>query len=119
MHAILRIALAGTLLVVALAAEAHGKLVVSTPANGATLDRAPDALRFQFNEPVESAFTKVALTGPGSQPVATGPIEVDESDPTRVVLALPPLPMGMYHADWTMVGRDGHKIKGTITFSVK
>jgi methionine-rich copper-binding protein CopC len=119
MNTLIHIVVAGTFLAMTASAQAHGKLVMSNPADGAQLDHPPSGLRLQFNEPVEAAFTKVGLTGPADQSVPLGPTLVDNADRKAVVLSVPALPSGAYRADWTMVGPDGHKVKGTITFKVK
>jgi len=103
----------------AASAHAHGKLITSDPANGANLDRAPTEVRLQFSEPVEAAFTTVKLVGPDAKEVSTGATTVDKTDAKTVVLPVPALTAGAYKAAWTMVGPDGHKVKGTVAFSVK
>lgn len=119
MNKIIRSATLLALLVSTTSAFAHGKLVTSTPANGANLDRSPSEVRMQFSEPVEVAFTTVKLIGPASKEVPTGVVTLDKSDATTVAVSVPALSSGSYRADWTMVGSDGHKIKGTISFAVK
>lgn len=103
----------------AASAQAHGKLITSEPANGASLDRAPTEVRLQFSEPVEAAFTTVKLVGPAAKEVSTGASIVDKTDAKTVVLPVPAVTAGDYRAEWTMVGPDGHKVKGTVAFSVK
>lgn len=119
MNKFIRSAVAIALASTAASAQAHGKLITSEPANGATLERAPTEVRLQFSEPVEAAFTTVKLVGPALKEVSTGATAVDKTDAKTVVLAVPPLTTGAYRAEWTMVGPDGHKVKGTVAFSVK
>jgi methionine-rich copper-binding protein CopC len=80
MNTLIHIVVAGTFLAMTASAQAHGKLVMSNPADGAQLDHPPSGLRLQFNEPVEAAFTKVGLTGPADQSVPLGPTLVDNAD---------------------------------------
>ena len=115
----LRILSACVLLSLTATVQAHGKLVVSSPVNGATIDHAPAELRLQFNEPVEAAFTRVGLTGPDDRAVVIGPTTVDKADSKAVVVSVPALSSGAYRAHWTMVGPDGHKVAGTVAFKVR
>ena len=119
MNLLIRTAAAFVFVVAAGAAHAHGKLVTSEPANGASLEHPPAEVRLQFNEPVEAAFTTIRLIGPAAKEVSTGPTTVDKTDGKTVVLVLPSLTSGAYRAEWTMVGPDGHKVKGTVPFSIK
>lgn len=100
-------------------AFAHGKLVASNPKDGAALDKAPTEVRLQFNEPVEATFTTVKLLGPGSKEMTTDKARVDKDDAKTVILDLPSLAAGAYQAEWSMVGPDGHRMKGEVRFSVK
>jgi methionine-rich copper-binding protein CopC len=100
-------------------ASAHAVLQSSDPAAGSTLEASPMQIRLHFNEPVEPAFTAVRLAGPGGTEVATGKASVDQADGRTVVLPLPPLAAGTYKARWSTTGRDGHRMKGEIGFTVK
>jgi len=100
-------------------AFAHGKLQASTPKDGSTLEQAPKLIRLQFNEPVEATLTTVKLVDTAGQEVETAKLEVPADDPKAVVLALPALAPGSYRAGWSMVGPDGHRVKGELKFSVK
>jgi methionine-rich copper-binding protein CopC len=100
-------------------AFAHGKLQASTPKEGSTLEQAPKLVRLQFNEPVEATLTTVKLVDTAGQEVKTAKAEVPADDAKAVVLALPALTTGSYRALWSMVGPDGHRVKGELKFSVK
>ena len=43
----------------------------------------------------------------------------DPADPKSVYVELPALRAGAYRARWSVLGRDGHRVKGELTFSVK
>lgn len=105
--------------VVGVAAFAHGKLEMSLPANGSKLASAPSALRFQFSEPVEAAMSTVKLVGPGDKAVTLDKARADMKDARSIVVELPPLGAGDYRAQWATSGRDGHRVKGEIRFSVE
>jgi methionine-rich copper-binding protein CopC len=119
MKKVLMAFIASTAVLLTAPAFAHGKLQASTPKDGATLEQAPKLVRLQFNEPVEATLSTVKLVNPAGQEVETAKAEVPADDPKAVVLALPPLTTGSYRAVWSMVGPDGHRVKGEVRFSVK
>lgn len=98
---------------------AHGRLESSTPANGSTLAAPPPELKFQFNEPVETALSTVKLVGPGDKEVALDKPHADKDDARTFVVNLPKLDAGGYRAQWATAGHDGHRVKGEIRFTVK
>jgi methionine-rich copper-binding protein CopC len=107
------------LLALAGAAAAHARLQSSAPANGAAVTPPPAALRLQYDEPVEAAMSSVKLTGPGDAAVATAQVAADPKDDKALVLPLPRLAPGAYRAQWATMGRDGHRTRGELRFTVK
>lgn len=99
-------------------ASAHSKLEMSDPANGAQLAAPPSALKFRFNEPVEPAMSTVKLIGPGGRQVVLDKAHGDV-DANGIAVGIPKLDAGDYRAQWATSGRDGHRVKGEIKFSVK
>ena len=101
-------------------ALAHGKLLSSTPANGSAVATAPAEIRMQFSEPIEIAFTSVKLLIlPEASEVATLKARADKADARAAVVPLPGLASGVYRAQWSTMGHDGHPVKGEIAFTVK
>jgi methionine-rich copper-binding protein CopC len=100
-------------------AFAHAKLQASDPQAGSTLDTAPKQVRLKFNETLEPAFSKIRVTGPGNKEIALAATAVDKADPTVMTAPLPPLSTGEYHVQWTTMTRDGHKVKGELSFKLK
>jgi methionine-rich copper-binding protein CopC len=100
-------------------AFAHATLQSSDPRAGSTLAKAPSQVRLKFNEALEPAFSKIKLTGPRDSAVALAAATVDKADPSVLTVPLPALPAGEYHVLWSAMARDGHKVKGEITFKVK
>lgn len=98
---------------------AHGKLLTSNPKEGASLDKAPTEVRLQFDEAVEAIFSTIKLIGPAGKEMATDKAHVDKDDAKTVILNLPSLAAGVYKAEWSMVGPDGHRVKGEVRFSVR
>lgn len=98
---------------------AHAKLMASQPKAGSVVATAPAVVRLQFNEPVELAFSKVKLVDKAGVAGAPLKLEVEKHDPKTVVAALPPLEPGAHRVQWTMLTRDGHKVKGEFAFQVR
>jgi methionine-rich copper-binding protein CopC len=73
----------------------------------------------QFSEPIEIAFTSVKLLGPEAREVATVMARADKADARAAVVPLPSLASGVYRAQWSTMGHDGHPVKGEIAFTVK
>jgi hypothetical protein len=115
----LAIAAFGLASIVTSSAFAHATLQSSDPQSGSTLAKAPAQVRLKFNEAVEPAFSKIRLTGPRNGEIPVAAATVDKADPTVLTAALPALAAGQYRVLWSAMARDGHKVKGEITFKVK
>ena len=100
-------------------AQAHAKLESSLPKANSELAGAPAQIRLRFNEPLEAAFSKIALVDARQAAVALPAIAIDKADPKVMFAAPPPLKPGKYEVRWTAMTRDGHKVKGQYAFSVK
>src|SRR5687768_8683052 len=114
------IALAGALILVAPAgALAHLGLRRSVPADGAHLAAAPRLLKLTFTEAVEAAVARIRLIGPSGAAVEISPLR-QPADSAQVILAdvRGRLEGGIYRLEWQVVGRDGHPVRGTITYVV-
>lgn len=100
-------------------AFAHAALEAASPKPGATLDASPKEIRLQFNEQLEATFSTIKLSDPKGSDVAGVKVEVDKADMKVMHAVLPPLPAGAYAVHWSTMTRDGHKTKGSYTFTVK
>lgn len=99
------------------AAGAHSALVSSDPAKGQVLEAAPERVALVFNEPVETGFAEIVVTGPdrNSQWQTGGPA----ISGTSVSTALVPLgPAGEYTISYRVVSADGHPVSGSLAFSM-
>lgn len=105
--------------VLAGSALAHPTIAGSTPRNGESLVSAPREMRITFTEPIEAAYTSVKLVDSIGNDVGSERTRADPADPKSVVVGLPTLSAGAYRARWSVLGRDGHRIKGELMFSVK
>lgn len=98
-------------------AGAHATLLESVPANGATLDRAPERVELTFNEAVEAKFGAFRVVDARGDRVDDDTI----GRPTKQRLAVglrPGLPDGSYAATYRVVSADGHPIVGGISFAI-
>src|SRR5450631_897328 len=101
----IRPAVGAALVLFAALALAHPGLVSSTPKSGEVLDAVPKEMRLKFNEPVEAAFTSVKVVDSAGKEFSGDTTQVDKSDASSVVVALPALPRGAYKARWAALGR--------------
>mgnify|MGYP002377032711 CR=1 FL=1 len=101
-------------------AFAHAHLKDQLPAEGAAIEQAPESITLNFSEGIEVNFTKVNVIGPNNQAVKTGKASLDPSNNTRVIIPVETkLSTGKYDVQWSVVSVDGHKTKGSYSFTVK
>ncbi len=105
-------------LVVTSTAFAHAHLMSSEPAANAEV-AAPTEVTIRFTEPLEPAFSKIALTDASGNAAAPAASQVDQADTKVMRLALPSLTAGRYAVHWTAVATDGHRTQGNFAFTVK
>lgn len=112
--------LAGALvLLVPALALAHLALSSSTPREGSHLSTAPRELRLTFTEAIEASVARVRLVGPGGAEVALSALRHPPDSAQVVVAGVPgPLEAGTHRIEWQVIGRDGHPVRGTITFVI-
>lgn len=124
MHAQKHLAVAAigglTALLLAGSAFAHAHLVKSTPAANATV-AAPKTISLTFNEKLTPAFSKFELSMPGMNNMKVGVKTIVSKDHLTIVgtptAALMP---GAYTITWHAASADdGHKLDGTVNFTVK
>jgi methionine-rich copper-binding protein CopC len=102
------------------AADAHAKLIQSSPAAGSIVDKSLSTITLKFNEAVAAKLSRLVLATLGGDGIATGPIAADANDTTELVVTLTSgLPAGKYHVSWSVVSADMHKVAGTFDFEVK
>ena len=107
-------------------AQAHTKLVSSSPAANATVAK-PGRVVLTFSERVVAKFTGATLTMtsmPGManhQPMAiTGFTSAMSADGKTLTLTMRrALAAGTYQLKWHAAGADTHRMEGTFTFTVK
>ncbi|APP99921.1 copper resistance protein CopC [Pseudomonas amygdali pv. tabaci str. ATCC 11528] len=105
-------------------AQAHPKLVSSTPAQGAD-GAAPEKVELHFSENLVTQFSgaKLIMTdmpGMPNSPMSVKASVAAGSDPkTMVITPASPLTTGSYKVEWRAVSSDTHPITGNVTFKVK
>jgi copper transport protein len=94
---------------------AHARLVVSDPAPGSLLDRAPAAVELHFSEAVTPVGRGITVYGPDGRQASSGSALAQGN-----VLSVPLSGAleGTYAVVWTVIAADTHPSRGSFTFSV-
>ncbi|EPL9568385.1 CopC domain-containing protein YobA [Providencia rettgeri] len=101
-------------------AFAHAHLKDQLPAEGAAVEQTPESITLNFSEGIEVNFTKVSIIGPEKNIIKTGKATLDANNDTKVIVPVEDkLTSGKYDVNWSVVSVDGHKTKGTYSFTVK
>lgn len=108
--------LAAALLALPQAAAAHDELVSTDPADGATVQEAPDELTLTFSGQIAEVGAAVAVTDASGASVVDGEPEVEGV--TVVQELVDDLAAGDYEVVWRVTSQDGHPISGTFGFVV-
>jgi copper transport protein len=113
-----RLAVLVALLALALPARAtaHATLLATQPENGQTLQRAPAAVRVQFDDRVHVGSGNAAVANTTSQSVLAGAPQARGH--TLVLPLRAHLPNGAYTVRWSIVSQDGHPEEGVLAFAV-
>ncbi|WP_437614325.1 copper homeostasis periplasmic binding protein CopC [Erwinia sp. V71] len=99
---------------------AHAHLHAASPADKATVNEAPKEITLTFTEGVEPSFSGAKVTDSTGKPIATGKATSDKAD--NKVLHIPfstDLTPGSYKVEWHVLSVDGHKTKGSYSFTQK
>lgn len=105
-------------------AQAHPKLLSSSPAEGAD-GAAPGKIELHFSENLLTQFSGAKLVMTEMPGMAHSPMPMKAkvsagSDPkSMLIIPLSPLPAGTYQVEWRAVSSDTHPITGNVTFKVK
>lgn len=120
---VVAVAISSSLLLSAVA-QAHPKLLSSTPAEGEN-GQAPAKIELHFSESLVTQFSgaKLIMTdmpGMPNSPMGVKARVAGGGDPkTMVVTPASPLTTGTYKVEWRAVSSDTHPITGAVTFKVK
>ena len=113
-------------LAVAGVAQAHPKLLTSTPSANASVAK-PGKIELKFNEPLIGPMTGAELVMTGMPGMANhAPMKITgftaAIGPDRKTLTLllrRALTAGSYRVTWHAVAADTHRVQGTFAFTVK
>jgi methionine-rich copper-binding protein CopC len=108
---------AGALLLVATQADAHARVVASTPAASATVT-SPRAITVTFSERVAPAFSGLEVVNAAGVKSAV-PTTVSEDGKTLSGRLARALLAGAYTVNWHAASADGHRMTGSIAFTVR
>ena len=95
-------------------AAAHDRLESTDPADGSTVDVAPDAVVLTMSSAPLALGTQVQVTGPAGV-VSTGDPQIVDETITEPLTG--DLPAGSYEVQWRVTSSDGHPISGSFTFT--
>ncbi len=112
---ILNIIITAGLLLLSLNAAAHTGIKSTSPANKAVLEEAPEALTLSFKGDVR--LMKVTLLDTNEDVVKTD-FKPTADAAKSFSIDLPELTVGKYTTNWVVMGKDGHKMKGSFVFTV-
>ena len=94
---------------------AHTALTETNPADGAVVKHAPAMLDLGFTEAVQ--LLKLDIADGAGVPLATG-FEASAAPAKTFSIPLPALSPGSFTASWTVLGNDGHRVEGSLSFTV-
>ncbi|MFD2116433.1 copper resistance protein CopC [Paenibacillus yanchengensis] len=97
-------------------AMAHSTLEEATPAQQAILDTSPPSISMSFSTKIES-LSNFKLFNSKNEEVAIDNLKVDGAVLSGSVSDT--LPNDEYTVKWSIIGADGHAIKGEYIFEVK
>jgi methionine-rich copper-binding protein CopC len=99
-------------------ADAHAKVKQASPEVESTVKTAPGEVIITFTEALEPKFSKIEVQDSKGQRVDQGAAQVVPGEPTRLAVALKPLPTGTYRVTWRVVSVDTHRSEGSYQFIV-
>lgn len=110
----------------AVPAFAHAKLIASSPAAQATVDK-PGKIVLTFSEKVMPAFTGAELmmtsmagmAGHDPMKISDFTTAMSADGKTLTLLMRRALASGSYQVNWHAGGADAHRLEGTFSFTVK
>ncbi|MGH9268284.1 MAG: copper resistance CopC family protein, partial [Acidimicrobiales bacterium] len=95
-------------------AEAHARLVSTSPAGGSTVTQAPAEIVLQFSERIETSFGGVQIFDADGQRVESGEPRIAAKE---VRTSPPPLPPGAVTVVFRIVSADSHPVESRFAFT--
>lgn len=109
-------AMAAMAMLAALPAQAHTRLLESTPADGSTLPTAPRQLQLVYSEAAHLTALTIQAAG-AAAPRKLAPLPQQAA--AKFTIDLPPLAAGSYQLKWRALSDDHHVASGSISFVVR
>lgn len=95
-------------------ASAHTTRIATEPAENAVLTVGPARVSATFNEPLQTAFAAMTVTGPDANLWSSGQPGVQGA---VLSVAVRPLgPVGTYSVNYRVTSADGHPVSGSWSF---
>jgi copper transport protein len=95
----------------------HAALLSSEPRSGAVLAVAPSRIRLVFSEPLEASMSGMSIAAANGQS-RTLVVATDPHDVHALIAPLAGLGSGTYAVRWHVLSADGHRVDGTLAFTV-
>ncbi len=100
-------------------ASAHANLLKALPEPSQVLEAPPERVIIWFTEPIEPAFSSIAVLDARGADVTEGDTKFDSTEPTAMWVSLAQVEYGTFTVVWQNVSSvDGHKATGSFLFSV-
>ena len=99
----------------ATSAQAHNTLRSTDPADGSTVEVAPDQVTLTFDEPAVALGTQVEVRSADGTVVSTGDPVLLDATVTQALMGA--RPAGVYTVSWRVTSADGHPITGELSFT--
>ena len=112
------ITLALLLLAFPLICSAHVHLDKSSPNKNAVLSEAPKKIELWFSGKANGEWSKIEVTNSKGKRFDKKNV-TNGNSAKHLTVDLEPLPKGEYDVKWNVISGDGHRIKGSLKFSVK
>ena len=96
---------------------AHSKMAKSIPENGSTAKAGLTDVTLGFSKPVRITLVKVQRTDKPSEIPVVKKAKPSFADSYSIEVA--PLEPGTYDVTWTAVAKDGHVMKGKLSFKIE
>lgn len=97
-------------------AVAHDAVTGTSPADGQTLEAAPEAIEITFTDPPLSVGSEILIEDAQGTNQASGDVEITGNTATQSLN--PQAPAGLYTVTWRVVSSDSHPIEGSFGFAV-
>ena len=94
---------------------AHTMMTSVSPADGEQLTPTPQYFSVQYSKAVR--LVKLKLLDSNDKQIKL-PSQLDQAFSADHKIALPSLVDGQYKLMWILLGKDGHKMKGKLSFSI-